>query len=549
MNTIMKNKKTIIILVIVVIAAIAIFNMYQAKGNVQGDSETSEQENKIPVQVQTIVSQNEIVSQLSVEGTSIPKEYSSINSLAQGVVEYLAPVGSNVQIGEPLFRIRNESVESSYFLALQNKQQTSIATSQRVNQAELGLNSAAARLSLAQKNLETAKKQINQNLSTARISAIVSYNSAYSAINQAINSLGTTSFHAKSDYIYQHVLTVNIEYKNTTSDQFEKTILSFEALPATVNIDNISSALEKISQTLIEAKNLTDRTSIVLQAIITSDNFSAADLATAKSINNGHQLTINQTIGSVISAQNSLENSTSGFDLNIDQARNQLELAEIEHSNAEINLSNARISAQLENNLTQNQLAGAQYGYDNLNISSPFSGTILSHGVTPGEQITPGQKIIEVGNLNLIEIRVEIDSEFAKQLNLLDVVSIKGLYQGVISAIEPTGDLNSGNSGITIAIDNSDNKIDAGRLVDIMFDLKYNRDNIIAVPIKAVTVVANDTYVLLAKDGLATKQTVELGDTLGNQIIITSGLNIDDQVIVPNGVFVSDGENVEIINQ
>ncbi|NCQ13168.1 MAG: hypothetical protein COV55_04415 [Candidatus Komeilibacteria bacterium CG11_big_fil_rev_8_21_14_0_20_36_20] len=56
---------------------------------------------KKQVQVQKIARQNQVTTDLVVSGTVIPKEYSLIRSLTPGTIEYLAPVGSQVYLGQP----------------------------------------------------------------------------------------------------------------------------------------------------------------------------------------------------------------------------------------------------------------------------------------------------------------------------------------------------------------------------------------------------------------------------------------------------------------
>ena len=65
--------------------------------------ETDEPVIKKQVEVQYITKQSEVNSSLSVSGTVTPKQYSVVRSLTPGTIEYLAPVGSQIVVGQPLF--------------------------------------------------------------------------------------------------------------------------------------------------------------------------------------------------------------------------------------------------------------------------------------------------------------------------------------------------------------------------------------------------------------------------------------------------------------
>ena len=81
---------------------------------------------KKQVEVQQIARQNQVTASLLASGTVTPKQYSNIRSLVPGTVEYLSPVGSEIFVGQPLFSIRDEGIESGYFNALQNLEQPNL---------------------------------------------------------------------------------------------------------------------------------------------------------------------------------------------------------------------------------------------------------------------------------------------------------------------------------------------------------------------------------------------------------------------------------------
>lgn len=516
----------------------------------QSDDNQTEPVIKKKVQVQEITKQNQVTSKLTVSGTVTPKEYSLIRSLTPGTIEYLAPVGSEVKAGQPLFSIQDSSVENNYFTTLQNFQTTSMTTSQQVQQAELGLNSAKARLDLARSQYDNTVAQTQQNMKTTEDSAKVTYDSAYNVLKQLMFFLGGNledqdNIH-ETLYVYSDILAPNSQLKINTIDQFPgvaKKYLDLESEPG----ENLEYSLQSLYNVLYDAKGLADNTVLLLQNAEPSYAFNATRLATDKSIMTGYQAQVNQYTSALISSLNALNNTTINNQLAINNFQNQLDLAEIQYNNADVALSNAKDGAELQNNAAQAQLNQASYNYNNLSMPSPFTGTILSHMVTEGEQVSVGTELIEIGNLSLVEIKVDVDIDFAKAIKLGDEVKIDNKYSGIVTEIEPIGDLKSGKVGVTVQSQQAGNGLTAGSIADVEFTLSYNDIDAIVIPIKSANIEASGNYVYVVEDGKIARKNVTLGQVYGDKVSVINGLNEGDKLVISNGVFVATGDEVEIV--
>ncbi|PLX24799.1 hypothetical protein C0580_03975 [Candidatus Parcubacteria bacterium] len=514
------------------------------------EEQTEETVVKKQVKIQEIAKQDEVSTSLVLSGTVVPKQYSSIRSLTPGTVEYLAPVGSEVSIGQPLFAIRDQGIENNYFNALQSLEQTNIITSQRITQSELAVNSAKASLDLARSQYDNAVAQTEQAMSTSQDSALVAYGSAYNSLKQSLVYLseGNVNTHR---YIYRDILTPEGQLSRDIILVFENSLDVFDTVSPTTTKDTLSLNLNTLHQSLLAEKELLDDTSVLLQnAVPSSSNLSAAQIAAEQAKISAYQTQINGHISAVIGAVSSLNNARISNRLAIDQAQAQMDLSEIQYNNAVIGLDNARESAQLELNVSQTQFDNVAYNYNNLSIAAPFSGTILSHYVNPGEQVSVGQQLIEVGNLSIIEITVDIDVDFAKALKLGDEIMINDQYKGLVSEIEPIGDLQSGKVSVTVQSSEAESNLVAGDTADVKFILNYEGIDTVVVPIKSVIIEASGNYVfVIGEDGKVVRKNVVLGQVFGDKVSVVSGLDMGDKLILLNGVFVSQGDEVEIIQE
>jgi RND family efflux transporter MFP subunit len=287
----------------------------------------------------------------------------------------------------------------------------------------------------------------------------------------------------------------------------------------------------------------------LLRKAIATENINASILESYIAVNSGYQVGINGEVSSILSVQNTLENTRINNRLAIDNSQSQLDLAQIEYNNADIGLQNAKDGAELQNSAAKSQYDNAAYSYNNLTLAAPFSGTILSHYAKAGEQVSVGQELIELGNISIVEITVDVDVDFAKAIKLNDKVMIDDTYEGIVSEIEPIGDLASGKVSIKVQSQDSEDLV-AGNSAEVKFELSYEDVNTVVVPIKSVTIEASGNYVyVVGEGGKVERRNVNLGQIYGDKVSVLSGLEEGDKLILLNGVFVSVGDSVEIINQ
>jgi RND family efflux transporter MFP subunit len=528
------------------LAALLIFSTGCGKQTDQ----TEETVVKKQVKIQDIVKQSEVSTSLVLSGAVTPKQYSVIRSLTPGTIEYLAPVGSDVFVGQPLFSIRDQGIESGYSNALQSLQQTNVVTSQRITQAELSVNSAKASFDLARSQYSNAVARTEQALSTAEDSTLLAYSSAYNTLNQSLIYLNEGNV-SSPRYLYRDILTADEQLRTDTTFMFADALEDFSNLESFSTRISLDDDLDEIYKTLLAAKDVLDSTAVLLQnAIPSSSSLDAIQLTSARLSISGYQTQINTHISSIIASVSSIANTEISNRLSIDQAQAQLDLAEIQYNNTLVGLDNAKESAELENNMSQTQFDGAAYNYSNLSIAAPFSGTILSHYVSAGQQVSLGQELIEIGNLAIIEITIDIDVDFAKALKLNDEVIIDDQYKGIVTEVEPIGDLQSGKVSVTVQSSEAESNLVAGNTADVKFDLNYTEIDSIVVPIKSVTIEASGNYVfVLDSENKVVRKNVTLDQIFGDKVSVVSGLEEGDRLILLNGIFVSTGDEVEIIQE
>lgn len=542
----MKKKSKIIIasiLVIFVVISIALVFVY--KNNKEGDVEVLA-DTKKKVEIQNIEPQDSISVPLIASGVVEPKQHSIIRSLTPGNIVYLVPVGEKVYVGQPLFRVSDSGVENNFFNSMQNLAQTKVVSNQRIQQAELGVNSAKARLSLAEVQYNNTILRNDQSMRAVVDTSIVAYNSAYNTLSQALNFLSEGRLQ-NFEFVYKDIATPYSQVKNDAD--FMLLVVSEEFLKLSYPVEELKlkEQLNQEYQSLLSTKNLIDKVAILLQNAIANDNYTESRLASDKAIVVGYQSQINQHIATILNALNGLENTKINNDLTLSQSESQVNLSKIDLSNAEITLKNAEEGATLESNIASSQLDNASYSYGNLSLPAPFSGTVINHYVEPGDQVSPGQSIIEIGDLTIAEIKVEINSSLVEGIKLGDNVLINEKYAGFVADIDPIGDLQSGKISVSIESNDKELALMGGNSVEVGFTLNYPELGMIVVPIKSVIIESSGNYVFVLVDNKVERRSVTLGKIFGDKVVVLDGLNIGESMILKNGVFVAEGDEVEVI--
>ena len=191
---------------------------------------------------------------------------------------------------------------------------------------------------------------------------------------------------------------------------------------------------------------------------------------------------------------------------------------------------------------------------DNTQLRSPINGVITDRNYDNGDVYTQ-RPILTVQQLNPLKAIINVsESDFAKiKVGMpadirLDVYGDE-TFSGKVRLIYPTIDAATHTFGAEVLINNNNTKVRPGMYSRISLNLGI-RESII-VPDGAVQkqAGANDKYVYVIENGVAKYRKVELGQRLGANNEILSGLKDGDVVVIAGQLRLVDGTKVEIIEE
>ncbi|WP_420236135.1 efflux RND transporter periplasmic adaptor subunit [Telmatobacter bradus] len=201
------------------------------------------------------------------------------------------------------------------------------------------------------------------------------------------------------------------------------------------------------------------------------------------------------------------------------------------------------------------QMQDAKRHLTNCRLLAPISGFIGMKHVNVGDVVAAGTPAFSVIDLESVKIRVAIpEAEVGKiragAAALVTVPSLAGQsYKGTLEALGISADPTSRTYTAKIAVANHDHQLRDGMVSQARI-YGSQQIHVFTVPAEAIVRDARgiaNVYVYYSDRRMAFARRVELGDFLGNELVITSGLAPSDQVIIVGQQNLREGSPVLLV--
>lgn len=206
------------------------------------------------------------------------------------------------------------------------------------------------------------------------------------------------------------------------------------------------------------------------------------------------------------------------------------------------------LSYNLEANKIQKENLKQQIA-DN-NIYAPISGIITQKNLNAGEFVNPGTPIAAIMDVSVLKAIVYVSENNVYDLHIGQATQVTStvfpdkVVRGIIKYISPKGDENH-NYRVEVEIPNSGYK--AGTYVSVKFGFKKPAEALQVPKIALVEGVKNPYVYVVKGDGFESRK-VQLGEELGENIIIRSGLLAGEKVITSGQINLTAKSKIAIVN-
>lgn len=199
-------------------------------------------------------------------------------------------------------------------------------------------------------------------------------------------------------------------------------------------------------------------------------------------------------------------------------------------------------------------LAQAQEQYSHTMVRAPFSGVVEDRFIEPGEQISPGQQVARVVSTSRVKVVAGVPERYAGEIEVGTSVAMDfqaygsetrtGRVSFAGAAINPQ----SRTFLIEIEVDNRSGELKPEMVAQVHVT-RETRDDALVVPRPAVIRDENGTSVFVVSNGIATRRNVDVGASYAGKLLIESGLQATEEVVVLGQNSLTDGDPVNVVEQ
>jgi multidrug efflux system membrane fusion protein len=229
--------------------------------------------------------------------------------------------------------------------------------------------------------------------------------------------------------------------------------------------------------------------------------------------------------------------------------------ARLEAVRAQISMARARIDT------FKAQLDGIEIARAESELKAPMSGIVLKRNIEIGSLAAPGAAAFLVADLSTVRAIFGVPDVTAAQFKprspmAVTTEAIRGVeFHGRIDRIAPSADPKTRVFDIEVVIPNPRLQLKVGMVVSLHADASPGEPRSVTLaPLAALLQLkekdAGYAVFLVEERGgrqIARQRRVMLGETVGNQIIVTNGVNPGDRLIVSGAALLNDGDIVHVV--
>ncbi len=262
--------------------------------------------------------------------------------------------------------------------------------------------------------------------------------------------------------------------------------------------------------------------------------------------NKDYEIQVKQSEASVLAAEASYEAAELQMQASENLFKNN-SISQVEYSQSKSAFKNALAGVKG----AQAGLEKSQKAYDNSCFIAPVSGFITDIPIEIGQTISFGQPVCSIVDSKKMIIKTGVGEKEVQKLKKGQQVTIsndgkKDTFYGKITGIGIKPVNNSASYPIEIEIDNPKGKLLPGMVIEASILSKVFKD-VIYTSMNNIFQEYDDYFAfVIDSKNKAERRKVTLGEKVGENVIIISGINIDEKLVIEGVENLEDGSVVDI---
>ncbi len=221
--------------------------------------------------------------------------------------------------------------------------------------------------------------------------------------------------------------------------------------------------------------------------------------------------------------------------------KNAITQTEIDGQKASVDIAQARLDA-------------ANADLSDLHISAPFAGTVGFIDFSRGKMVSAGTELLTLDNLSVMQLDLQVPERYLSMLSVgMNVEATSqawenSVFSGKLIGVDSRINAETLNLRVRIEFPNKDLKMKPGMLMAATLD--FPAINAPIIPVQALEYSGTKRYVyVIGEDNKVIRTEVTLGARVENRVVIASGLNVGDEIVVQGLVNMRDGVTVKQLEQ
>lgn len=283
----------------------------------------------------------------------------------------------------------------------------------------------------------------------------------------------------------------------------------------------------------------------------TAVSFSTAGTIKSLSVSEGESIRKGQLIGTLDDA--SLRNAYEIAQATLNQAKDAYHRMKLLHdSNSLSDMKWVEVQSKLSQ--AENAAEIARIALEDARLYAPVSGIISEKMASVGQTVAPGIPVVRIIDINSVKVGISIpENEISKfadgtTATITTKAAAGEVYSGRLVEKGVAANPLSRSYLIKYKVDNPGRQLLPGMICEVSIDKGTVTDGVI-LPLAAVLLAAdNSNFVWIDSAGVARKRIVIPAAMLPEGVMIGSGLDTGDKVIIAGTEKISQGTKVTSIN-
>ena len=260
------------------------------------------------------------------------------------------------------------------------------------------------------------------------------------------------------------------------------------------------------------------------------------------------QLQLDQQQGTMASAAAQLQAAQATLDRTRQLADRELAArTTLDAAQAEVDQLTAALAAQ------QSQVALARANLERARVLAPFTGTVASRHVQPGQIVSPGMTMLSIVDLSTVAVEVIVALSDSARIRVGQTVrlSAQGMpeasFTSTVERLSPVAEAGTRSIKIFLRLANPDGLLRGGMFVT--GDIVVQRDDaVLAIPATAIHTRDDAPYVLALESGTVRERPIRTGAEWHSAGLVEarSGLSAGDTIVAASLSGLSAGTPVAV---